>query len=131
MTATADVEHRHVFPSKTEQVAAARRWVASVLGEEHPALDDCVLLTSETFTNAVVHGGGTEVEVCVEADGDRVSVAVLDEGGGALPHRVDDPCGLGGRGLPILEALSDDWGFGVLDDGRLRVWFSLGCSGAA
>ncbi|MEV5573287.1 ATP-binding protein [Spirillospora sp. NPDC052269] len=125
MTASPDVKHRHVFPSDTEQVAAARRWVTSVLGDDHPALDDCVLLTSETFTNAVIHGDGAEVEVTVEADGDGVTVAVLDEGGGALPHRVDDPCGLGGRGLPILEALSDAWGFHVLGDGRLRVWFSL------
>ncbi|MEV5576461.1 ATP-binding protein [Spirillospora sp. NPDC052269] len=125
MTATPDVKQRQVFPSATEQVAAARRWVANVLGDDHPALDDCVLLTSETFTNAVIHGDGEQVEVIVEIDGCGVTVAVLDEGGEALPHYIDDPCGLGGRGLPILEALSHDWGFHVLKDGRLRVWFSL------
>ncbi|MCP2336265.1 ATP-binding protein [Actinomadura rupiterrae] len=116
---------RRFFASEKEQVAAARGWVADVLGAGHPLLDDCVLLISETFTNAVVHGAGEKVEVCVGAGPDRVNVEVVDGGGGALPHFVDDPCGVGGRGLPILRALADEWGFGVLEDGRLRVWFRL------
>ncbi|WP_158587951.1 ATP-binding protein [Actinomadura logoneensis] len=125
MTASPGVRHLQVFPSDTEHVAAARHWVAKLLGSAHPALDDCILLTSETCTNAVIHGGGNSVELSVETDGQTVTVAVVDGGGGTLPHYTDDPCGLGGRGLPILEALSEDWGFDVLDDGRLRVWFRL------
>ncbi|MFC5185738.1 ATP-binding protein [Actinomadura harenae] len=125
MTAVPGVEHHQVFPSDTEQVTVARRWVAGVLGDEHPALDDCVLLTSETFTNAVVHGGGGKVEVSVALDGRGVTVGVVDGGSGAVPHFVDDLCGTGGRGLPILRALATEWGFLVLEDGRLRVWFLL------
>ncbi|MFC4911752.1 ATP-binding protein [Actinomadura gamaensis] len=118
-------EESRTFASERRQVAAARRWVADVLGATHPLLDDCVLLVSETFTNAVVHGGGEKVEVLIEEDGRGVRVGVLDGGGGALPHYVDDPCGVGGRGLPILRALASEWGFRVLEDGRLRVWFYL------
>ncbi|MCP2336202.1 ATP-binding protein [Actinomadura rupiterrae] len=125
MSDCSDVVARQVFASDERQVAAARRWVAKVIGDGHPVVDDCVLLTSETFTNAVVHGGGEQVEVSVEPDVRGVTVAVVDGGGGALPHYVDDPCGVGGRGLPILRALAAEWGFRVLEDGRLRVWFYL------
>jgi anti-sigma regulatory factor (Ser/Thr protein kinase) len=108
-----------------EQARSARRWVAGLLRDGHPAVDDCVLLVSETFTNAVCHSGSERVEVSVFADGQRLAVEVVDGGGDALPHRVDDPAGESGRGLPILEALTDDRGYQVLGDGRLCVWFSL------
>ncbi|MCP2336447.1 anti-sigma regulatory factor (Ser/Thr protein kinase) [Actinomadura rupiterrae] len=91
---------------------------------EHPALDDCVLLASETFTNAVLHGGGDKVEVSVDVQERSVVVAVTDGGSGMLPHVVDEPCALGGRGLFIVQALAREWGFDVLDGGGVRVWFS-------
>lgn len=37
--------------------------------------------------------------------------------------RSDEP--RHGRGLPILSMLAKSWGFGRLDDGRLRVWFEV------
>jgi len=116
---------RRVFDASPEQVSAARRWAAELLDASHPAADDCVLLLSETFTNAVLHGGGTQVEVCVQVGSDAVRIEVVDDGGRGLPHYVDDPRGEGGRGLPILRALAKEWGFDVLPDGRLRVWFDV------
>ncbi|MGI5163638.1 ATP-binding protein [Spirillospora sp. CA-253888] len=116
---------RRVFAASPDQVSAARRWAAELLGPTHPAAEDCVLLLSETFTNAVLHGGGTRVEVCVQMGSDAVRVEVVDDGGRGLPHYVDDPRGEGGRGLPILRALAKEWGFDVLPDGRLRVWFDV------
>ncbi|MCO5994727.1 ATP-binding protein [Actinoallomurus rhizosphaericola] len=52
-------------------------------------------------------------------------IKVTERGGGTLPHYVDDPCGEGGRGLPILQALAQDWGFEVQRNGRVTVWFDL------
>ncbi|MFL6055404.1 MAG: hypothetical protein ACJ72W_21255 [Actinoallomurus sp.] len=52
-------------------------------------------------------------------------VKVIDQGGDTLPHHVDDPCGEGGRGLPIMQALARDWGFEVLANGRMVVWFDV------
>src|SRR5688500_398522 len=71
-----------------EQVARARRLVSATLGRDHPLHDDCVLLTSEIATNAVVHsrsadGGTFTVTVTCSVTGVRVSVQ--DEGSGEVP----------------------------------------------
>jgi anti-sigma regulatory factor (Ser/Thr protein kinase) len=117
------------FPATAESVAGARRWLAGRLGRAHPACGDAVLLLSEAFTNAVLHSAGGKVEVSARAEGGRVRVEVVDEGGDTLPHYVDDPCGEGGRGLPIMRAFARDWGFEVIEHGRLRVWFEVPYAG--
>ncbi|GII32272.1 hypothetical protein Pmi06nite_57140 [Planotetraspora mira] len=112
-----------------EQVRQARRLVSAVLGRDHPRHDDCVLLTSEIVTNAVIHSrsgqGGTFV-VTVSRLPDRVRIRVEDDGSAGPPcagHAV--PNGSSGRGLPLLDALSDRWGI-IREDGRNDVWFEVG-----
>ncbi|GII57395.1 hypothetical protein Pth03_57840 [Planotetraspora thailandica] len=111
-----------------EQVRHARRLVSAVLGRDHPRHDDCVLLASEIVTNAVVHSrsgqGGTFV-ITVSRLPDRVRITVKDDGSAGPPcagHAVPD--GTGGRGIPLLDALSDRWGL-VREDGRNDVWFEI------
>src|SRR5262245_41790605 len=71
-----------------EQVRQARRLVSAVLGRDHPRHDDCVLLTSEIVTNAVIHSrsgqGGTFV-ITVSRLADRVRIRVEDDGSAAPP----------------------------------------------
>jgi len=43
------------FPATPDQVRNARTFVADILGDNHPLLDDAILLTSELATNAVEH----------------------------------------------------------------------------
>ena len=111
-----------------DQVVRARRLVSAALGRDHPLHDDCVLLTSEIATNAVIHsrsGEGGGFTVSVSCSGDRVRICVLDDGSADPPcagHAV--PNGSGGRGLPLLDALSDRWGM-VREGGRNKVWFEL------
>ncbi|GAA3022234.1 ATP-binding protein [Streptosporangium longisporum] len=111
-----------------EQVARARRLVSATLGRDHPLHDDCVLLTSEIATNAVVHsrsadGGTFTVTVTCSVTGVRVSVQ--DEGSGEVPCacRASSDA-TGGRGLPLLEALAHRWGL-VRETGSNEVWFEL------
>ncbi|MEV5573358.1 ATP-binding protein [Spirillospora sp. NPDC052269] len=113
------------FASDPEQASRARAWVSGALGPNHPAYENCELLVSEVFTNAVRYGDGDVVEVSAYADDQRVRVEVVDAGGDTLPHLVDDPDGETGRGLVIIRALTDTWGCRKLPDGRLRVWFVL------
>ncbi|MFC5180458.1 ATP-binding protein [Actinomadura harenae] len=113
------------FASAPDQASRARAWVSEALGPGHPAYDDCELLVSEVFTNAVRYGQGDTIEVSAYADGHAVRVEVVDAGGETVPHLVDDPDGETGRGLLILRALTDTWGCRRLPDGRLRVWFVL------
>ena len=118
-----------VIPSAPHNVANGRRWLLGrlepLLGPEHSACEDSVLLLSETLTNAIVHGKGDLVEVDAYVDPANIRIEVTDEGGSTVPHHVDDPHGEHGRGLPILAMLARSWGFEQLGDGRLRVWFEV------
>ncbi|MFI0355456.1 ATP-binding protein [Actinomadura sp. 9N407] len=119
-----------VIPAAPQNVARGRQWLegklAPLLGARHSACEDSVLLLSEALTNAVVHGGGGAVVIDAYVEGTVLRIEVIDGGGGGtLPHYVDDPCGEGGRGLPIMKMLARGWGYEVLYDGRLRVWFEV------
>jgi anti-sigma regulatory factor (Ser/Thr protein kinase) len=112
-----------------DQVHRARRLVSDALGRDHPRHDDCVLLTSEIATNALVHSrsgeGGGSFTVTIACRGDRVRVSVQDDGSPEPPcagHGVPD--GTSGRGLPLLDALSNRWGV-IREDGRNQVWFEV------
>ncbi|WP_155347491.1 ATP-binding protein [Acrocarpospora pleiomorpha] len=124
--ATGNVEAR--LSGGRDQVVQARRLVSATLGRDHPLHDDCVLLTSEIATNAVVHsrsGDGGEFTVTVTFPRGRVRVCVQDEGSASPPcagHSI--PNGSSGRGLPLLDALSARWGM-VREAGRNKVWFEI------
>jgi anti-sigma regulatory factor (Ser/Thr protein kinase) len=116
------------FPTTAESVADARRWLTDVLDPAHPVCDDAVLLLSEVVTNGVVHSAGGKIEVSVFGGNEHLRIEVVDPGGDTLPRRVDDLTGETGRGLAIVQALARDWGFAVLDHGRLTVWFEITCA---
>jgi anti-sigma regulatory factor (Ser/Thr protein kinase) len=105
-------------------IAEARRFVVDRLNGwdvPDPVVRDLVLITSELVTNAVVHGG-SPVELRLERTGSRVVVLVEDDAVGRLPQAQrpsdDDEHG---RGLHIVEALSDEWGMRETDRGKC-VW---------
>ncbi|MFC4060101.1 ATP-binding protein [Planomonospora corallina] len=111
-----------------EQVMRARRLVSETLGRDHPLHDDCVLLTSEIVTNAVVHsrsGRGGAFVVGISRTAGGVRVRVRDEGSASAPCvcRASDEA-TGGRGLPLLEALAHRWGL-VRHAESTEVWFEL------
>ncbi|MEU4406051.1 ATP-binding protein [Streptosporangium sp. NPDC023963] len=111
-----------------DQVVRARRLVSMTLGRDHPLHDDCVLLTSEIATNAVIHsrsGDGGAFTVTVACSGAGVRVSVQDEGSSEAPCVCRASAdATGGRGLPLLEALAHRWGV-VREAGSNRVWFEL------
>ncbi|PRY02151.1 ATP-binding protein [Allonocardiopsis opalescens] len=122
---------RRRFPGLAGQVKHARRFVARALGAA-PVTDTAVLLTSELVTNALVHtrsgvGSGKFVVIVHIAPG-WSRVEVRDQGSPhSVPHpvrgaRADDA--EGGRGIGLVEALADRWGFELLPLGRL-VWFEV------
>ncbi|MFC5744583.1 ATP-binding protein [Actinomadura rugatobispora] len=118
-----------VVPSAAAHVAIGRRWlrgtIESLPGFGDGAGDDAVLLLSEALTNAIVHGGGEVVEVDAFFEDGALRVEVVDGGGGGVPRFSEEPCGEGGRGLPIMEAVARKWGYEAADGGRLRVWFEI------
>lgn len=95
--------------------AAALRDIRAFIREqaEHddvpaPMADDIVLAVSEASTNAVVHTATGEIKIRWRKRGDVVFVRICDEGvfrEAPGPPRLD---GMGGRGIPLMQALMDD-----------------------
>ncbi|WP_113700141.1 ATP-binding protein [Nonomuraea lactucae] len=122
------------FPGVPSQVSRVRRLVTAALGRDHPLYDDCVLLASELATNAILHsrsGAGGWFTVAVRASGAMVRVWVADAGSDGPPCACRNGSrATGGRGLPLLEALSHRWGLSRAN-GATTVWFELAAKAAA
>jgi anti-sigma regulatory factor (Ser/Thr protein kinase) len=99
----------------------------AALGQVAPAVDpkaseDARLLISELVTNSVMHGGGEQVTVLIDADRPGIlRCEVIDEGTGFTPRGRGDRV-IGGWGLDIVERLATSWG---VREGSTHVWFEL------
>ncbi|SEM33881.1 ATP-binding protein [Nonomuraea pusilla] len=117
-----------VLAGLPSQVSRARALVTAALGRDDPLHDDCLLLTSELATNAVLHsrsGAGGSFTVAVRSSDELVRVYVADAGSDGPPCVCRTGAGATtGRGLPLVDALSHRWGF-ARSDGSTTVWFEL------
>jgi anti-sigma regulatory factor (Ser/Thr protein kinase) len=124
---------RREFSGHADQVAAARRFVASAIHGGGPARDVSRLLVSEAATNAVLHsasGTGGSFWVQYRISDDLLRVEVHDGGGPVGPRRrVHHLESMTGRGLDLFDALSDRWGVDGNPDGW-TVWFELDLAAA-
>jgi anti-sigma regulatory factor (Ser/Thr protein kinase) len=94
-------------------------------------LDDTLLLLSEVVTNAITHSDSAhsrsgQVTVQITRLGTTVHVEVTDAGSSTTTPTVHTPALAddGGRGLWLVDALADEWGFQHDDTGGL-VWFRM------
>ncbi|HYN17483.1 MAG TPA: ATP-binding protein [Actinomycetes bacterium] len=128
-----EAQGRREFNGEADQVAAARRFVASAIQAGGPARDVTRLLVSEAATNAVLHsasgdGGTFAVEYLISND--LLRVQVHDGGAPTSPQRrVHHPESMTGRGLDLFDALSDRWGVEGGPHGW-TVWFELDLASA-
>jgi len=108
-------------------VSYARSWVKQLLGTEHPALDNVVLIISELVTNSVRHSrsgqGGRITLHIAESDG-VVHGDVIDAGADTVPRVCKNPDDEGGRGMFLVEQFAQEWGFHDTETGRV-VWFKV------
>ena len=123
------------LPDDPESVSLARHLVRDLLaGCELPRdfSETAQLLVSELATNAVMHtSGGYEVRVTF--DSGLLTAAVRDHGQTDTEVAADsgaDPLDVHGRGLQLVEALSDRWG-SQRDALGSTVWFVLDARTAA
>lgn len=101
------------------------------LGGVLPAstLEPLTFAVSELVTNSVVHSGGPPdqpIRLKVMIGAERVRGEIYDHGFGfeRVETLLPDAEARGGRGLYLLDRLSERWG--VLPDGsRCCVWFEL------
>jgi anti-sigma regulatory factor (Ser/Thr protein kinase) len=106
--------------------AQARRELEQLSGElEIAVLRDVQLVVSELVTNSVRHSGSDDaIRLRAWSRPGGLKVEVADGGFGF--EAADDEQGddaEGGRGLVILETLTDRWG--MSRDAKARVWFEL------
>ncbi|MCO6007408.1 ATP-binding protein [Actinoallomurus purpureus] len=90
--------------------------------------DDAAVIISELISNALRHARplpSGEIRVSWTREGDLIQLAVSDGGSMTEPRRTRAALSsLGGRGLSIVETLSDGWGVSHEDDGT-TVWANL------
>jgi len=109
------------LPKDNKAPLLARGFVRNALCEEHSqeTRDEVELLVSELVTNAVLHGGSlVTMDVDCETP-DGISVAVTDSSTTWPVARVAGPMEESGRGMALVELISDEWGVregGVPDD---------------
>lgn len=107
---------------------AGRRAVAEVLQSWNLpayAVDDTVLLVSELVSNAVVHARqATPLEMELVLADARLRVSLSDSSPIAPSPRHAARADEGGRGMAIIDALSDGWGVEGHAGGK-RVWFEV------
>ena len=115
-----------VLPLDVSSVRRARAFVRHHCddgGVDDDASDTVTLLTSETVTNAFIHGR-SEARLRVQVRPDAVRIEVGDDNS-RHPQRIErQDDALDGRGLDILDRLAARWG--VDDDvaGKV-VWFEV------
>ncbi|WP_079056162.1 ATP-binding protein [Streptomyces caeruleatus] len=85
--------------------------------------DTAALVIVELLSNAVRHAWGPSVRITVDRPSDkRVRLAVVDRAPDRLPHlHIPQDEEQSGRGLVLIEALSERWGYDRLGPAA-RPW---------
>jgi anti-sigma regulatory factor (Ser/Thr protein kinase) len=119
------------LPFEPVSASVARRHVVHVLrlrGTEPAVCEDAALIVSELVGNALRHGRALadgRVRVGWQFARDGLRIEVTDGGGAGHPTRRDaHTLAPSGRGLEIVGALSERWGYDA-DGSGTTVWARL------
>jgi anti-sigma regulatory factor (Ser/Thr protein kinase) len=118
-----------LLPQATTSPRAAREFAIASGCTEHAlaVLDDALLIITELVTNAVKHGAAP-ILLAIECEDDALRVRVRDGATGPPQPRVASDDDEGGRGLTLVELLTDAWGVEAVEDEHgpgKAVWFQL------
>lgn len=116
------------IPAEPTAPGRVRHWMSAQLtawNVPEQVIGAAVLCTSELTTNALLHAG-TAARVQVDLSAERLLVAVSDSGTrGAVSRAHAETLSSRGRGLGLIEELSDAWGTDPAVRGS-TVWFEIG-----
>ncbi|MBG6090740.1 ATP-binding protein [Actinomadura viridis] len=126
---------RRVLPAEPTSPKEARAFTRATLrewGVDGAAADDALVAVSELVTNALQHGlrglprplPAGPIQLVLLGHPRRLVVTVTDPGERTPEPIAPDPVRSpeGGRGLLVLGALSDAWGWAPLATGGKAVW---------
>lgn len=113
------------LPSEPDSVATARRLVRHVTSSwgGGDLTDTVALLATELVANAVRHGGD-DIDIVIRVAEDCVRVEVRDSSDAVPTKRDASDDKESGRGVALVDALSEAWGCDPTVDGK-SVWFEL------
>ncbi|MEG3633745.1 ATP-binding SpoIIE family protein phosphatase [Micromonospora palythoicola] len=118
---------RMEVPAEPTAPSRVRHWMTAQLTEWEVAesvIGAAVLCTSELTTNALLHAG-TAARVEVDLSPERLLVSVADSGSrGTVTRARTETLSSRGRGLGLIEELSDAWGTDPTVRGS-TVWFEI------
>jgi anti-sigma regulatory factor (Ser/Thr protein kinase) len=120
------------FAPDAASIRAARRFVLDAVGDAgQERLDAISVMVSELAMNAVQYAR-TAFDVRMELTDESLRVEVSDAGGGHPKVRPRPPASSPrGRGLFIVDQLSDEWGIIAAAGGaETSVWFRISMRGA-
>jgi len=124
-----------LLPFSASSVGVARRRLVLDLlqaGVGGVAITDAALVISELLSNALRHATplpGSGVRAAWSLDDGSVRVSVSDGGAQTQPELGEpDPSTIGGRGLRIVDRLSQRWGTCTDDEGT-TVWADVPVAG--
>ncbi|MFI1304600.1 ATP-binding protein [Streptomyces sioyaensis] len=121
--------HSKRFRARKDSIAAARLHVRAILTEWKLGglIEDSILITSELATNAVLHAKGTGdyFELALRRRNGVLVLEVADSYQWQMPE-LHKPAlyDLSGRGLFLVDALSENWGVRPRTPGK-TVWAHL------
>ncbi|MFI7428974.1 SpoIIE family protein phosphatase [Micromonospora sp. NPDC049836] len=114
-------------PAEPTAPSRVRHWLTAQLTEwqvPEGVIGAAVLCTSELTTNALLHAG-TAARVEIDLSAERLLVSVADSGTrGQVTRAQTDTLSSRGRGLGLIEELSDAWGTDPTVRGS-TVWFEI------
>ncbi|MFF5078945.1 SpoIIE family protein phosphatase [Actinoplanes sp. NPDC000266] len=116
-----------LVPAEPTGPSRVRQWMTTRLREwslPETVIGAAILCTSELTTNALLHAG-TPAQVHIDLNAERLLVSVADTGTrGTVIRAHADTMSSRGRGLGLIEELSDSWGTDPSVRGS-TVWFEM------
>jgi serine phosphatase RsbU (regulator of sigma subunit)/anti-sigma regulatory factor (Ser/Thr protein kinase) len=116
-----------LVPAEPTGPSRVRQWMTNRLRDwsvPEPVVAAAILCTSELTTNALLHAG-TPAQVHIDLSAERLLVSVADTGTrGSVARARTDALSSRGRGLGLIEELSDTWGTDPTVRGS-TVWFEM------
>ena len=111
------------FRCQPQSVTAARLFVRDRLSNQAlETVEAAEVMTSELASNCVLHAR-TDFEVAIDSR-EQIRIELSDTGQGRPRLLSPTPRELTGRGLRIVEAMSEAWGVIAAATGK-KVWFTL------
>ena len=113
------------FPAIPQSVHAARRFATDTLrGSAAATLDAVELMVSELATNCIRHER-TSFHITILGSTREIRIEVTDAGTGTPTMRSPGPDEPSGRGLQIVDMLSESWGVVPEQPSGKTVWFTV------